>query len=152
MLQPPGENGQPSVRAPKYPPNYDTPEADFVPAAFGKLASEFIDEYENKYVVFECLYHSQHEGALLTKTGSIVNYEDMRTVTVTWDYKLLDVLWGVQDRELGRPFVDAKLNGKLKIYGYVLPAQKPWSSKTRQDIYFKGFNMPVVLLIKAIPQ
>ena len=52
-----------AVGSPALPPDYDLPEDKYVKADYGKIASEFLDEYAGQYVVFDGCYLSHYQGA-----------------------------------------------------------------------------------------
>jgi hypothetical protein len=131
------------------PPDYSTPEASFVEADFNKLASEFIDEYANQYVVFEASYLTHEQGALLMRDMRSGIYSDLMVAALSSGGKSLQVVWSVDDRELGRPFVEAKSGTTHRVFAYVLPPHTAWGFKTRKDAYARGFRVPVLILIRA---
>jgi hypothetical protein len=136
--------------SPKLSPDYDTPENSFVAADFNKLGSEFLDDYANQYVVFNANYQLHQAGALIGRAL----HGDMMTALFTSPSsgKRAEAVWHVDDRELGRPFLELKQGARVKIYGYVLPSGKNWSFKTRRDEFGVALKEPVLLLIKAVPQ
>jgi len=151
-------SGPKAAGSPKMPPDYDLPESQFATAKFNTLASEFLDEYVGQYVVFEGRYMHHDQGALVWSEGRPQALHDFMTVMIgapaTSDGiatpRTVNVLWAVDDRELGRPFLNLQLNAPLKIYAYVLPANKQARVKSRQDRFMRGFPVPVVLLVKAV--
>jgi len=149
------QTGGPSAQSSELPPNYETPETEFVQANFNTLSSEFRDEYAGRYVVIDGRFIHTYEGALITTpSGRYVNLRDMMSAMIGPDGaggRPLSVLWSKEDREMGRPFLNVERNGRVKIFGYVLPANRTARAKSRGDLHLKGFPVPVVLLIKAVP-
>jgi len=143
--------------SPGMPPNYETPDSQFVPADFNKLASEFLDEYVAQYVVFDGRYMFHRQGAVIYGQGRPYSASGMMMATIGSpggigsSLRNVNVLWSAEDRELGRTFLNLPLNAPVKIYAYVLPARKPALIKSRHDRYLSGFPSPVLLLIKAVP-
>jgi hypothetical protein len=140
----------------QFTPDYDAPDSQFVEADFNTLASEFIDEYANQYVIVRGRFASHQQGVLLTdpQTGRYVSYGDVMSATITSPESLtrhLRVIWSVQDRELGRPFLNLKMHAPVKIFGYVVPAQTAWYMQSRKDVYFTGIPATTVVLIRAVP-
>lgn len=131
------------------PPDYAAPESAFVRADFNKLASEFVDEFANQYVVFEASYMAHEQGALLMRDMRAGIYSDLMVAALSSGGKSLQVVWSVDDRELGRPFVEASSGTKHTVYAYVLPPHTNWKFKARKDAYARGFRVPVLLLMKA---
>lgn len=90
--------------------------------AFGKLASEFIDEYADKYVVFDASYQMHKEGGRIFTAGTI--YTGLMIVNL-YDGKILQVVWSPKDRELGRPFTELRIE--------IFPiCWKAWQAKVHQ--------------------
>jgi len=151
------DDGQPSIITPAgLHPNYETPDSEFVPAKFSALSSEFLDEYAGQYVVVDGRYLQSSQGALIyQRSGRPYNASDMMSAMIgsseTFSARPLSIIWSQQDRELARPFVDCALTAPVKIYAYVLPANQPAQLKSRPDTKLKGFPVPVILLIKAVP-
>lgn len=86
-LKVPLANEPAAPRAPKYPPDYATPDANFVAASFSKLASEFVDEYANQYVVFDCHYLTHRQGAFVMSGGRPLLYKNMMSAQLMNDQK-----------------------------------------------------------------
>lgn len=142
---------------PALPPDYNLPDSQFVTAKFNTLASEFLDEYIGQYVVFDGRYLSHQQGALInTPTGPVAASDLMSGMIGAPDTsgaaaRTVTVLWNVDDRELGRPFLNLAPNAPVKIYAYVRPANRVSRMKSRQDTVLSALSVPVVLLIKAVP-
>lgn len=143
----------PGITAPTVlPPDYNTPDTAFVHADFNKLATEFIDVYAGQYVVFEGLYVSHRQGALLkTASGQLMNASDLMSMQLYDAGRLVTVVWSVADKELGLPLLSLSTQKKVRIYGYVVPVGKKTGLKTRRDIIHSPFGQPVILLIRAVP-
>lgn len=131
------------------PPDYSTPDTSFVEADFNRLASEFVDEYANQYVVFEASYMTHEQGALLMRDMRSGIYSDLMVAVLSSGGKSLQVVWSVDDRELGRPFVEARSGTTHRVFAFVLPPNTNWGFKTRKDAYARGFRVPVLILINA---
>jgi len=139
-----------------YAPNYDTPDSQFVPVKVQALAPDFRDEYAGKYVVFDGAYLSRMEQALIGPPGDrpfIVS--DFRTAMIGGPgmatAQPLHLIYHIDDRELGRPFVELQALNAVKIYAYVVPARTPFTTKSQPARISRGFPIPVVVLIKAVP-
>jgi hypothetical protein len=144
------------AKRPQFTPDYDAPETQFVEADFNTLASEFIDEYANQYVIVRGRFASHHQGAMMIdrSTGRPVTYRDIMSAqfhSAELTPRSLSVIWSEQDRELGRPFLNVKAGAPMKIYGYVLPAGRPYHIQSRKDLRFNGFPATTILLIRAVP-
>ena len=162
------------VKPKVYPPDYDTPESAFTPANFDVLASEFIDEYAGKYVVFEASYKYQlaeHgsagvlvdiEGQRVLATnlrsmtlGSPEEAERLRAASTSGDAHMkigkVNVLWHESDRELARPLVGLPFGSKVKVFAYVLPAGQEAQPKSRNDVVTKPFSKPYLWLVRVVP-
>lgn len=142
----------PQSTAQNLPPNFDTPDSEFVPARFNTLASEFIDEYAGQYIVVKGRFVMTAEGALVWASGRPYNLNEMMSAMIASSEsdttRNITVMWSQYDRELGRPFLDLPMNAPVKVYGYVLPAGHNASVKSRSDIKMRGLPVPVILLIK----
>jgi hypothetical protein len=140
-------------------PDYDAPDSQFVAADFNALASEFLDEHAGQYVMFEGGYVSHGRGALLEIRGlpyAETNFMSAIISSPTTNGvgaapRTVSVLWRVEDRGLGRPFLDLQPYARLRIYAYVVPANARAYLKSRQTQFWKGVPIPVVLLIRAVP-
>lgn len=150
--------GTPRVAgSPSMPPDYNMAEGQFSSADFNKLGSEFMDEYVGQYVVFEGSYFNHKQGAIITSRSGPRSAPDMMSATIGAPFRngslasprTVTVHWAVDDRELGRPFLDIPQGAPVKIYGYVLPAQTMAQLESRRDKMMGGFPAPLVLLIKA---
>ena len=141
-------------------PDYEKSRAEFVEADFGVIASEFIDEYAGQYVVFEGMYMNHHEGVVfqrgMAQAGRPVSMGDVMAAMIggpggMGDGRYTQIIWSTHDRELGRPFLDARpQQTPVRIYGYVLPAGEKARIKTRDDLVFERIAIPVVLLVEAV--
>jgi hypothetical protein len=138
-------------------PDYNAPENQFVEANFNTLASEFIDEYTGQYVVIRGRYASHQQNVMVThrNTGRPMIFTDVMSANIysmeEMGSRTLTVIWAVQDRDLGRPFLNVQAGSPVTIYGYVLPYGTRWYMKTRKDMYFAGFPATTILLINAVP-
>jgi hypothetical protein len=153
--------GKPRIAgSPATPPDYNMPEAQFAHADFNKLGSEFLDEYAGQYVTFEGRYLNHAQGSIIyARSGPPQTVTDLMSAMIgapgsggqVASPRYVTVHWSVEDRELGRPFLDPSSGAPVRIYGYVLPANTMAQIKSRRDHFLRGFPAPVVLLIKAEP-
>lgn len=136
-------------------PDYSKPDSDFEAASFNTLASEFLDEYAGKYVVFDGRYMGHSQGVLLTDSrGLPFSVSNLMSAVIGGapdSSRTVNVAWSMEDRELGRPFLDLQSFASVRIYAYVLPANHKAHLKSRQNQFWKGVRAPVILLIKAVP-
>jgi hypothetical protein len=143
--------------SPQTPPDYDMPESQFSNAQINKLSSEFLDEYAGQYVVFEGRYLTHAQGAQVASPKSGVElHPDLMFAMIGSPAGMTSprsavVYWMVDDRELGRPFLNLAQGAGVRIYGYVLPANKMAKVKSRNDRFMRGFPSPIILLVKAEP-
>ena len=137
-------------------PDYQTAESDYVSVKPASLLPEFLDDYAGKYVVFDGRFLQSAQGALIyAPGGGGFNASDMMTAIIgppeITAPRTVSVIWSQKDRELGRPFAELSVNAPIKIYAYVLPAKQRARIKTEEAVKLRGFPIPVLLLIKAVP-
>lgn len=141
----------------RFVPDYDAPDDQFVEADFNTVASEFIDEYAGQYVIIRGRYLSHQQNVMVThrNTGRPMIFSDVMSANISsmeeMGSRSLTVIWALQDRDLGRPFLNVQAGSPVTIYGYVLPYGTRWYMKTRKDMYFQGFPATTILLTRAVP-
>lgn len=98
-------------------PNYNLEESKFTVPNYDIIASEFIDDYKGKYVVFVGYYAKTQNFEHETRFALFYNEE-----------RPYAVRWLKSDKEMGRQFIGLQSGEECLVYAYVLGNGETFSS------------------------
>lgn len=136
-------------------PDYNKDRDEFIDGKFAVIASEFLDEYSGQYVVFDGTYLGHHDNVIIQRGREPVVLGDVMSANIasgtgmSASPQVAQVIWHIDDRDLGRPFLGAGSQAPVRIYAYVLPAGDRAQLEGR-NASWGNVRIPLILLVEAV--
>lgn len=133
-------------------PDYRKPESEYVPLDFFTMTSDFINDYKNKYIVFEGYYSGLIPDPPLDYKGQKKVIKDMQSLYVRekkHSRHYVRVVYPDVHEEDMRAIVPLNRHrSRLKVFAYVLPPGRPAVLKNGK--LFRSFDETLIWLINVV--